>query len=803
MEIVLVGADIEENLGIGMIAAVAIEAGHRVRVVTFDRAGQIGSVAERVVATDPDVVGLSVQFQHRGAEFMSLARRLRRDGFDGHLCCGGQFPSLAWREVLGDGNGVDSVVLHEGEKTLVALLDALSTGRHLAEVSGLAVLSDDGVPMRTAGSGLIEDLDVLPFAARYRSHNIQYGVPFIPIMGGRGCWGRCSFCSITSCYSDAKSNGEAGKGKGGKLHRQRSPENVADEMALLCKAAGGEAIFCFHDDNFLMPKPQASLERVQQLRAALDERGVGKVAFVGKCRPDSTTPELLEALADLGLMRLYVGVENASQAGSDHLNRKIKIAKVKEALRSCRRANIFACYNLLLFEPLSTLEHVRDNVAFIRDHAMHPVNFCRAEPYYGTPLMRGLAESGALGGSYLGFSYRIEDHDAERLFRVCAAAFRQRNFDPQGVANRYMGLGYAARILEAFYPDQDGRRARLRRRADELTRSISLETASFLEEAMALVEGPSRRDDEELARGTVLLGLRIAEADGRRHAELDEIFDEMNAFAQRSKKARGIGRLLSPARKLSHMAPGIILVGSLIAGCNDGCSGGDDVVDPPPPDMQPVDPVPLPPDPLPPPQDPVPSSDYNRPPDQPLPPDPAPRPPDVQQPVELAPRPPDVQQPVDPAPRPPDVQQPVDPPPPDMQPVDPPPPPPPPPDPLPPPSGQQSAVDQPGLGGAVSAAFRETTAWSLGEADELPLFRAPRIALSAHREISDDGEVIIVSLDSNREPMSLRWESDGEVIGNGRTVTWRPESASAQIRLAVRTEGGVALSALRACDVPT
>lgn len=807
MEIVLVGADIEENLGIGMIAAVATEAGHLVRVVTFDAAGQLGSVAERVMASDPDAVGLSVQFQHRGGEFMSLARRLRRDGYRGLLCCGGQFPSMAWREVLGDGNGVDCVVLHEGERTFVALLDAHSAGRRLAEVPGLAVLSDDGVPMRTAGNGLIDDLDALPFAARYRPHTIQYGVPFIPIMGSRGCWGRCTFCSITSCYRDAKSAG--GPEMGGKLLRRRSPESIADEMALLCRGAGGEAIFCFHDDNFLLPKAGASLERVQRLRDALDARGVGKVAFVGKCRPDSTTPELLEALADLGLMRLYVGVENASQDGADHLNRKMTISKVKEALRSCRRANIFACYNLLLFEPRSTLEHVRENVAFIRDHAMHPINFCRAEPYYGTPLMLGLAESGALGGSYLGFSYRIEDGDTERLFRVCAAAFRQRNFDPLGVANRYMGLGYAARILETFYPDVDGRRSRIRRRADELTRSISLETASFLEEAMTLVEGPNKRDDEGLARGTALLGLRIAEADGQRHAELDDIFDEMNAFAQRARKARGFGRLLEPARRLSQMAPGIILVSTLIAGCNDGCSGQHDSVDPPPPDMQPVDPPPPPPDPLPPPSDPVPSSDYNRPPDHPLPPDPVPssdynRPPDHPLPPDPVPRPPDVQQPVDPAPRPPDVQQPMDPaprPPDVQQPVDPPPPPPPPPDPLPPPSGQQSSLDRPDVNGSVSAAFRETTSWPLGEADELPLFRPPRIALSAHREISDGDEVIVVSLDSSCEPMSFRWESDGVVVGEGKTVTWHPESKSAQIRLAVRTEGGVAVTALRAVDV--
>ena len=47
----------------------------------------------------------------------------------------------------------------------------------------------------------------------------------------------------------------------------------------------------------------------------------------------------------------------------------------------------------------------------------------------------------------------MRDPRVELLFRICAAAFRQRNFDPEGVANRYMGLGYSLKLLEFFYDD--------------------------------------------------------------------------------------------------------------------------------------------------------------------------------------------------------------------------------------------------------------------------------------------------------------------------------------------------------------
>ena len=115
MRVVLIGADFEENLGLGMIAAVAEKAGHDVRVVPFNDAGTRKRIADQIVSTRPDVVGLSMQFQHRSHEFLSLARMLRQRGYTGHVTAGGQFPTLAFNEVLGRGHGVDSVVLHDGE----------------------------------------------------------------------------------------------------------------------------------------------------------------------------------------------------------------------------------------------------------------------------------------------------------------------------------------------------------------------------------------------------------------------------------------------------------------------------------------------------------------------------------------------------------------------------------------------------------------------------------------------------------------------------------------------------------------
>jgi len=170
MRLVLVGADFEENLGMCMIAAAAESRGHRTTVVPFQRAGERPQVVAEVLAARPDVVGLAAQFQHRGTDFLALARDLRRAGFRGHVTAGGQFATMAHQPILAGRYGVDSVVLYEGEHTVGELLDALASGRSLDEVAGLALPDGACGARRTAARPLVANLDSLPLAQRYRQH---------------------------------------------------------------------------------------------------------------------------------------------------------------------------------------------------------------------------------------------------------------------------------------------------------------------------------------------------------------------------------------------------------------------------------------------------------------------------------------------------------------------------------------------------------------------------------------------------------------------------------------------------------
>ena len=865
MRLTLVGADVEENLGMGMIAAAATGAGHRVEVLGFNDSARAANLVNQITSSDPDLVGLAAQYQHRGLDFLALATALRKAGFRGHITAGGHFATMGCAEVLAGRYGVDSVVLYDGEETIVDLLAALASKQGLADVAGIAFRDARGAVVRTAPRCLPHDLDDLPIARRYRPHARHMRIPFVPVSGSRGCWASCSFCSITTVLRDARAHGAHGK-----LLRLRSPENVAAELAVLGRAVGGSAIFCFHDENFLLPRSADNLARVGAISRYLDEAGMERSAFVGKCRPDTVTPELARRLAELGVIRLYVGVENASQRGADHLNRRVSVASMGQALEACSDAGITPCYNLLIFEPETRLDDVAENIAFMRRFAEHPVNFCRAEPYLGTPLHRQLAKTGSLSGSFLGWDYRLADDRAELLFRISSAAFRERNFASDGVANRYRGLNYSCGVLDWFYRVGDIRKERLRERARELTKNISLDTAELLEQALDLASQLDPHDDDRIARETAHLGLRVAGSDRVWHAALDAMMSDLRAFAAVGRRRETVRR--RPAGQVVRAAQGAAFAGWLALwapGCNSGGLGlphdgghrdatadymiadmlpppdGNIVYDPlPPPDARPMppdttiiaDPVPPPDasfyqppdghiiyDLLPPPDaarpdagpdymiaDMLPPPDARRAPDaiiyDPLPPPDAARPdfgPVVDPLVPDAGRS-DVRDSgntvYDPAP-PPDAGRP------DYMIAD-----------MLPPSdaGVQKVdaafpVSDPPVApiGALSSTRGAPGATEGGGhwADTTPR-RSPRgrdLPLCLPPEIRVVGEwvdgAVQVCLTGAEEPLSIRWQSDGEVVGTDRQVTWAPSSDDDQLNVAVRSRDGVAVGELRLCQV--
>jgi radical SAM superfamily enzyme YgiQ (UPF0313 family) len=438
MKVALIGAELEENLGLRYMASALEQRGHRAFIFPFNEEADIPAVVRQVMATAPEIAGLSMVFTGRAREFCRLAKSLRESGFTGHLTAGGHFAALNCQQILTDFPEFDSIALGEGEELICELSENLND---LSGVAGFCRRDEHGVISVNPSRGNPADLDALPFPRRDAFHE-YFGKPIASILSSRGCWRSCAFCSIDAWYRSG----------GGKKFRTRSIGNIVSEMKELYHGHGVR-IFNFQDDNFFLPEPRKALSRFTELRDALWAEGVKEIAIAVKARPDSINREVMGVLDDLGIFRVFLGVENASERGLMNLNRKSSLSEIENALKVLNDFDIHIAYNLLMFEPDTSMDDLLINLRFMERHTDNPFNFCRAEAYAATGLERKLRDEGILLGDYFGFDYRIKDLRVETFHRIANYAFFDRNFNDYGLHYFNMEVDFTFQLFRRFFPD--------------------------------------------------------------------------------------------------------------------------------------------------------------------------------------------------------------------------------------------------------------------------------------------------------------------------------------------------------------
>lgn len=564
--VLLVGPDQEENLSLRYLASSLVAAGHDVVIAPFNRSADRTSVVE--AARETTLVGLSLCFQVRATEFLELARELKARAPARPVVAGGHFATCAAEELLARHPELDVIVAHEGERTLVELADALGRGQDLGGVAGL-VLRDGQSVCVTAPRRVLEDLDELPPPLRMGPARLLAGVPTAYVLGSRGCVGHCDYCCIMTLHRRA----------GGKRFRQRRPERVAAEMAQLYHDRGVRQ-FIFHDDNFLVPSLARNQRRLDALQRALEERGVRDIALTLKCRPQDVQEPVFRQLRQMGLIRVFLGVESASERGLACLGREHTREQASAVLSLCQQLGISAQYTMMMFHPAATLESCQDDLDFMERHVDHPLNFCRTEIYAGTPLERRMIAEGRARGSYLGRSYSIEDPRAQWASDVATRLFLARCWQSGSLMERAIGLDHLAAVMQQFYGERSVEDLAERILAWRL--SVNRSTLALLGELLELAA----------AGQPDLAPLRAAEARSRETllAEGLALFDELNdlslSLVGLERQDASVVRARRPlGRRLArHAAAALLAVGvASFSACDEG---GTSEYAPPPVDGQ-------------------------------------------------------------------------------------------------------------------------------------------------------------------------------------------------------------------------
>lgn len=125
--------------------------------------------------------------------------------------------------------------------------------------------------------------------------------------------------------------------------------------------------FYFTDPNFYGPG-KAGRDRVLKLAALLKER---PITFGIEARANDVDDETISALVDAGMTDILVGLESGRQESLNRLGKHTTVAQNEKALAILRAHGIEPNVGFIMFEPDSTFEDLKVNLAFLkRNHLL-------------------------------------------------------------------------------------------------------------------------------------------------------------------------------------------------------------------------------------------------------------------------------------------------------------------------------------------------------------------------------------------------------------------------------------------------
>ena len=494
MDLALVGLVLPhvENHSLDALRRAAGDAGYASRVVPFSGWADLDSAVRTITRERPRVCGVSIQTTEVALAALSFVRMLRMRGYDGKVVCGGHFSTLNAESILDSRAGVDAVVRFAGEEALVGLLGDPSEAE-LRTLPGLVFRDSkgalrEGAPPRAS---LATRLDgPLP---------VHLGFGAADLVVSRGCEHKCAYCCVAGASSLLAR-------AGGERYERRGIAAIADEIAQLFHDRDAR-VFNFMDDNVLPTAPAEAAAFARELRLALDSRGVGRLAFSMQLRGDAVDEESALALAELGLVRAYVGVDGYSAEQLRRLGRRSEPEAGARAMRLLSERGVLAICNALLIGPTVRFEDLRAELvglARIEHGPVHllPIDVRAGSRYFELASRRGLVE-----GSFVYRHYRFEDPRTARVARAMSAMptrLEERSV-PIGLYDLAYNLGIARRLADGAELEPIARawhRVATQWNADQL-RFLGLaidasDDDAAIDRLIAKERGPVRAHDEAL-----------------------------------------------------------------------------------------------------------------------------------------------------------------------------------------------------------------------------------------------------------------------------------------------------------------
>lgn len=343
----------------------------------------INQTVNKILEKNTPLVGFSV-FQRALPSFELIVNELRKRGYMGRITCGGITPTLSSNYILEKmGDKIDSVVLGEGENIIRNLVNRILKGEDWKSLPGLAYCYKS---MQIINKNIESvDLDSLPFTARdYLSFCLDK-TNYATIMGSRGCYGICSFCSN---YSFERLHS-------GPNWRPRNPARVVDEMEELFEQYNVD-VFKFNDPNIFGPGENGK-QHVLELCHELRRRDLS-FHLMGFCRANDIGEDLnlIKELKFAGFERLLIGIESSDDSIIQKFRKGEKIAGIEKTIDLLQSFGISTVAGFMIFNPYTTLDSLKKDLFFLKRKGLMPTLTKSLRVFDGTSIQSLLESEGRL-----------------------------------------------------------------------------------------------------------------------------------------------------------------------------------------------------------------------------------------------------------------------------------------------------------------------------------------------------------------------------------------------------------------------
>lgn len=389
MRILLVAYDNDSYIhwfpqGLGYIAGILKRKNHDVEIYNQDKFHYPDEHLTAYLDKNKfDVVGVGViAGYYQYAKLLKISEAINNSKNRPFYILGGHGPSPEPEYFLKK-TQADAVIIGEGEETVVELVDAIANKKKLDSIKGIAFRQGQDVKVNQRRP-LIKDVDSLPLPA-YEMFPIDYyrllRMPHatqrdfvMPVLSGRGCPFKCTFCYRMD-----------------EGFRPRSNESIIDEIRLLKEKY--EITYIAFSDELLM----SSIDRTVSLCEAMIKSDLNmKWDCCG--RLNYAKPKVLDLMKRAGCVFINYGIE----AMDDEVLRKMRKALTTEmiikGIEATLKSGISPGFNIIFGNLGDNSKTLDKGVEFLLkyDDGAQMRTIRPVTPYPGSELYYHAIEKGLL-----------------------------------------------------------------------------------------------------------------------------------------------------------------------------------------------------------------------------------------------------------------------------------------------------------------------------------------------------------------------------------------------------------------------